>query len=129
MNTTDYIIEGLRQLGDPLFYKELDHDPTQQFANEIDLVLKDMLGLNLITNKNYDFLSLKNCTRGRFYTACNTQVLRVTAEGRQIGTSVIMQIKGCTWLVFYWSVCKEAAAKVHSYYIRQCYLSFVSFYN
>jgi hypothetical protein len=56
MNTKDYIREGLRQLEDPLFYKKLDHDPTEKFANEIDLVLKEMLGLDLITNKNYEFL-------------------------------------------------------------------------
>jgi hypothetical protein len=39
MNTTDYLREGLRQLQDPQFYKKLDNDPTQVFAEEINQVL------------------------------------------------------------------------------------------
>jgi hypothetical protein len=52
MNTTDYLREGLRQLQDRKFFKLLDHDPTEQHASEIDQVLLEMRGSNLITTKN-----------------------------------------------------------------------------
>jgi hypothetical protein len=51
MNTTDYLREGLRQLQDRKFYKLLEHDPTEQYASEIDQVLLEMRGNNLITPK------------------------------------------------------------------------------
>jgi hypothetical protein len=67
MNTVDYLREGYRQLQDSNFYQKLDHDPTEKYAKEIDLVLLDMLSLNLINNKNYEYLKPVNCKRGRFY--------------------------------------------------------------
>jgi hypothetical protein len=67
MNTTDYLREGLRQLQDRKFYKLMDHDPTELYASEIDQVLLEMRGNNLITTKNYEYLKPQNCKEGRFY--------------------------------------------------------------
>ena len=34
-NVDDYIKEGIRQLGNEIFYKKLDYDPTKEFRNKI----------------------------------------------------------------------------------------------
>jgi hypothetical protein len=59
-NTVDYLREGYRQLQDSNFYQKLDHDPTEKYATEINLILLEMLSLNLITNKNYEYFKPVN---------------------------------------------------------------------
>ena len=42
INSTDYLREGYRQLGDPNFYTKLDHDPTPKIKESIDKTLNQM---------------------------------------------------------------------------------------
>ena len=67
MNTTDYLREGYRQLSDPNFYQRLKEDPTQKFSAKIAETLTQMRQLNLITEKNFDFLNKDNSSEGLFY--------------------------------------------------------------
>ena len=67
MNTTDYLREGYRQLSDSNFYTKLHHDPTQEISERICKTLTEMRQCKLITEKNFDFLNIKNPKAGRFY--------------------------------------------------------------
>ena len=67
MNTTDYLREGYRQLSDPNFYQLLKEDPTQKFSAKIAEALTEMKNLNLITEKNFDYLNKADSTEGLFY--------------------------------------------------------------
>ena len=67
MNTTDYLCEGYRQLSDPPFYTELDHDPTNSISERICKTLTEMKDCKLITEKNFDFLNIREPQAGRLY--------------------------------------------------------------
>jgi hypothetical protein len=86
MNTTDYLREGLRQLQDKKFYKLLDHDPTEDYAREIDQVLLEMRANDLITSKNYDYLKPYKCEEGRFYML--KKIHKTGAQRRPICSTV-----------------------------------------
>ena len=59
MNTTDYLKEGYRQLGDKNFYTKLKEDPTMDISKKICDVLTEMKTLKLISQKNFDYLNIK----------------------------------------------------------------------
>ena len=63
MNKEDY----LRQLSDANFYKQIDTDPTDKVASDINKILSEMLEDDLITDKNFDFLTKSEFFEGRFY--------------------------------------------------------------
>ena len=67
MNTTDYLREGYRQLSDPNFYQKLREDPTERVSAKIADTLTEMKSLNLITEKNLDYLNMSNTSEGLFY--------------------------------------------------------------
>ena len=67
MNTSDYLREGYRQLSDNDFYCKLDHDPTPSIKEKIDSILSQMRAKGLITEDNFDHLSIDNFSEGRFY--------------------------------------------------------------
>ena len=67
MNTTDYLREGYRQLSDPNFYSKLNHDPTNSISERIGKTLTEMKNCTLITEKNFDFLNIREPKAGRFY--------------------------------------------------------------
>ena len=54
-------------MSDPNVYQKLKEDPTQKFSEKITDILVQMRDLKLITEKNFDYLNMKNTTEGRFY--------------------------------------------------------------
>ena len=67
MNTTHYLREGYRQLQDTNFNQKIPHDITNQISDNIANQLAKMRSLNLITEKNFEYLHIKNPTKARFY--------------------------------------------------------------
>ena len=67
MNSRDYLREGYRQLSDPDFYCKLDHDPTPKIREKIDETLTQMRAKGLITDDNFDHLSIDTYSEGKFY--------------------------------------------------------------
>ena len=86
MNTTDYLIEGYRQLSDQNFYIKIREDPTEKISEKICKVLIEMKNLKLITEKNFEFLNIKNLTAGRFYLL--PKIHKKQVPGRPICSSV-----------------------------------------
>ena len=66
MNTTDYLREGYRQLQDEQFYQKIPHDITGEISDKIADTLINMRSLNLITEKNFDYLNIPNPKEARF---------------------------------------------------------------
>ena len=60
MNTTDYLREGYRQLIDRNFYVKIREDPTEQISEKICKVLTDMKNFKLNTEKNFEYLNIKD---------------------------------------------------------------------
>ena len=67
MNTIDYLREGYRQLQDEKFYQKIPEDITPQISEKIAEELTQMRSLNLITEKNFDYLNVPNPKEARFY--------------------------------------------------------------
>ena len=67
MNTTDYLREGYRQLQDEQFYQKISGDITNKISNSIMEQLITMKSLGVITEKNFDYLNIKNPSEARFY--------------------------------------------------------------
>ena len=67
MNTTDYLREGYRQLQDTNFYQKIQDDITNTISDKVSEELIQMRSPNLITEKNFEFLNIKNPTEPRFY--------------------------------------------------------------
>ena len=66
MNTTDYLREGYRQLGDKAFYTQIAQYPTHEVSDKITNTLIAMKKKGLIAKENLDLLSPTNCTIGHF---------------------------------------------------------------
>ena len=86
MNTTDYLREGYRQLSDPNFYTKIREDPTEKISDKICKVLTQMKNLKLITEKNFEFLNIKNPKAGRFYLL--PKIHKKQVPGRPICSSI-----------------------------------------
>ena len=86
MNTTDYLREGYRQLQDEQFYQKIPEDITNKISNNILEHLTEMRSLNLITQKNFEFLNIPNPTEARFYLL--PKIHKKTVPGRPICSSV-----------------------------------------
>ena len=67
MNTSDYLREGYRRLNDNDFYTRLQDDPTSAIKVKIDETLNQMRVKGLITEENFDYLSIDEFSEGRFY--------------------------------------------------------------
>ena len=67
MNTTDYLHEGYRQLQDTNFYQKIPEDITHKISDKIADQLIKMRSLNLITEKNFEYLNINNPVEARFY--------------------------------------------------------------
>ena len=66
-NRDDYIKEGIRQLTDTKFYKQVDHDLTTKHADMIKKVVSEMHENDEISDKTLRYLTT-NCTRtAQFY--------------------------------------------------------------
>ena len=86
MNTTDYLREGYRQLSDGNFYTKLKDDPTIDLSKKICQVLTDMKNVNLITEKNFNYLNIDNPKSGRFYLL--PKIHKKGIPGRPICSSI-----------------------------------------
>lgn len=63
-----YIAEGMRQLSDPRYYKELEAAIFPESVGLINNVIKNLLSDNKISHKQYEFLSAKPTAKQRqFY--------------------------------------------------------------
>ena len=67
MNSSDYLREGYRQLNDSDFYTKLQNDPTPEIKRRIDDTLTQIRSKGLITEDNFDYLSIDQFSEGRFY--------------------------------------------------------------
>ena len=86
MNTTDYLREGYRQLSDPNFYNKIREDPTEKISDNICKVLTEMRNLKLITQKNFEYLNIRNPKAGRFYLL--PKIHKKQVPGRPICSSI-----------------------------------------
>ena len=86
MNTIDYLREGYRQLQDEQFYQKIDEDVTTQISEKIFKQLTTMKSLNIITQKNFEFLNISNPTEARFYLL--PKIHKKNVPGRPICSSV-----------------------------------------
>ena len=86
MNNTDYLREGYRQLQDENFYQKVPNDMTNQISDKIADTLITMKSLNLITEKNFDFLNIKNPKEARFYLL--PKIHKKDVPGRPICSSI-----------------------------------------
>ena len=86
MDTLDYLREGYRQLNDHNFYTKLDHDPTRDISERICRVLTDMKTNKIITEKNFDFLNIKEPKADRFYLL--PEIHKKQVPGRPICSSI-----------------------------------------
>ena len=86
MNTKDYLREGYCQLSDPEFYCKLNHDPTPKIKEKIDQTLTQMRAKGLITEDNFDHLSIADYSEGRFYLL--PKIHKKGVPGRPICSSV-----------------------------------------
>ena len=80
MQTTDYLMEGYRQLSDKEFYTKLKEDPT------INISKNEMENLKLITEKNFDCLNMNQPKAGRFYLL--PKIYKKNIPGRPICSSI-----------------------------------------
>ena len=86
MNTTDYLREGYRQLNDSNFYTKLKGDPTHKISDKICQTLTQMKNCKLITEKNFDYLDIKDPKAGRFYLL--PKIHKKQVPGRPICSSI-----------------------------------------
>ena len=86
MNTTDYLREGYRQLQDEKFYQKIPHDITNKISDKITEQLTTMRSLNLITEKNFDYLNIPNPKEARFYML--PKIHKKGIPGRPICSSI-----------------------------------------
>ena len=86
MNTKDNLREGYRQLSDPNFSCQLDPDPIPKIREELDETLSQMRAKGLITDDNFDHLSIDNHSEGRFYLL--PKIHKKSVPGRPISSSV-----------------------------------------
>ena len=86
MNTIDYLREGYRQLQDEQFYQKIPEDITDKISNKIMDQLTTMRSLNLITQKNFEFLNVPSPTEARFYLL--PKIHKKNIPGRPICSSV-----------------------------------------
>ena len=87
MNTTNYLRGGYRQLQDDKFYLRKKEDTTKHISDKITDELIKMRSLNLITEKNFEFLNIKNPAEARFYLLL--KIHRKDIPGRFICSSII----------------------------------------
>ena len=86
MNTTDYLREGYRQLQDEQFYQKISGDITNKISNSIMEQLITMKPLGVITEKNFDYLNIKNPSEARFYLL--PKIHKKNIPGRPICSSI-----------------------------------------
>ena len=86
MNTVDYLREGYRQLQDERFYQKIPNDITHQISDKIAEELTKMQSLNLITEKNFDYLNVKDPKEARFYML--PKIHKKGVPGRPICSSI-----------------------------------------
>ena len=86
MNTTDYLREGYRQLQDEQFYQKIPHNITGEISDKIADTLINMRSLNLITEKNFDYLNIPNPKEARFYLL--PKIHKKDIPGRPICSSI-----------------------------------------
>ena len=67
MNKEDYIQEGLRQLSDPNFYREIPRDHTNKNTTEIHKFLLSMKTKKLLPDAHVNFIMPRNCRTPLFY--------------------------------------------------------------
>ena len=86
MNTTDYLREGYRQLEDTNFYQKIPEDITNKISDRIAQQLIKMRSLDLISDKNFEYLNIKNPTEARFYLL--PKIHKKDIPGRPICNSI-----------------------------------------
>ena len=86
MNTTDYLKEGYRQLSDEQFYQKIPTDITSDISEKIATQLTTMRSLNLITEKNFEYLNIKEQKEAKFYLL--PKIHKKNIPGRPICSSI-----------------------------------------
>ena len=84
LNIKDYIKEGRRQLSDPKFYIETEHDLTHEHATKINDFLKDIHTQGEIDDNCHEFLSVTTERTSLFYMLPKIHKRLVDQPGRPI---------------------------------------------
>ena len=83
-NRTDYISEGLRQLNDKQFYKQVDSDLTSYHRDIVSRRVNDMLKSGEITQKCAEYLVIDNPKTANFYLLPKIHKGKLPPPGRPI---------------------------------------------
>ena len=67
MNKEDYLNEGYRQLNDPVFYREIQRNPTNKYTTEIHRFLQNLRQKKLLPDAHITFITPRNCRTPLFY--------------------------------------------------------------
>ena len=67
MNKVDYLNEGYRQLNDPVFYREIQRNPTNKHTTEIQRFLQTLRQKKLLPDAHITFITPRNCRTPLFY--------------------------------------------------------------
>ena len=86
MNITYYLREGYILLQDENFYHQIEEDITNKISGTIADELVKMRSLNLITEKNADYLNIRNPKEARFYLL--PKIHKKDIPGRHICSSI-----------------------------------------
>ena len=86
-NTSDYILEGVRQLSDTKFYVETDDDLTSQHQQEISHLLNTLVAKDEISEECRNYLDPANTKASRFYLLPKIHKRLPNPPGRPIVSS------------------------------------------
>ncbi len=67
MNSLDYVAQCQKILDKDEDYERLDYDPSDEYRQDIEVILKRMLDNNEITQSTYDYLNREHVRSARFY--------------------------------------------------------------
>ena len=81
---TDYIKEGLRQLSDTNFYKQVDTDLTTHHQKLVSTYVNKLVHIGEITQKCADYLSIENPRTANFYLLPKIHKGKLPPPGRPI---------------------------------------------
>ena len=84
MNRSDYLIEGYKQLSDPLFYRHVDEDLSKQHMNEIALRVESMYQDCEIDETVKVYLTGKTFKTARFYLLPKIHKKTIPPPGRPV---------------------------------------------
>ena len=85
MSLEDYLTKVMCHLNNDQFYEKLQHDPTEQFSDDITSLLADMFSRRVIDKHTLEFLRPRDVRTSRFYVL--PKIHKAGVPGRPIVSS------------------------------------------